>query len=161
MMNRPPDRVARSCLATLMLLAVGASAGMVPSELPDPDGKPGDAGKPVKVYVLAGQSNMVGFGYLGGAKPSYQAIFLTADPDAPLGPFGVYRGGNYRIADLGIYVSADPKSATGAVAMIGGKALPVALGNSTGSLPVANGQPCVVSAFVEVPATGTYICGPG
>ena len=48
----------------LFLLALPVSAADVPAQLSDPDGKPGDATKPVKVYILAGQSNMVGMGDL-------------------------------------------------------------------------------------------------
>ena len=36
--------------------------GELPDQLPDPDGKPADPSKPVKVYILLGQSNMLGFG---------------------------------------------------------------------------------------------------
>ena len=36
--------------------------------LPDPDGKPADMSKPVQVYVLMGQSNMLGFGKISGGK---------------------------------------------------------------------------------------------
>ena len=43
------------------------------SQIPDPDGK-------VQVYVLAGQSNMVGFGYLQDAPPVYPSVYLSADP---------------------------------------------------------------------------------
>jgi len=43
------------------ILPVGA-ANAVPSHLPDPTEKPGDTDKPVQVYILAGQSNMVGTG---------------------------------------------------------------------------------------------------
>jgi hypothetical protein len=42
--------------------ALTAAAKDIPDELPDPDGKPGDATKPVKVYILSGQPNMVGMG---------------------------------------------------------------------------------------------------
>ena len=35
------------------------------AELPDPDGKPADMTKPVKVYILMGQSNMLGAGKIG------------------------------------------------------------------------------------------------
>jgi len=44
------------------LLARPASAADVPSQLPDPDGKLGDATKRLRVYILAGQSNMAGMG---------------------------------------------------------------------------------------------------
>ena len=37
--------------AALMSLALHAGAKPVPAELPDPDGNPGDATKPVKVYI--------------------------------------------------------------------------------------------------------------
>ena len=34
--------------------------------LPDPDGKPADLNQPVQVYILLGQSNMLGFGKVSG-----------------------------------------------------------------------------------------------
>ncbi len=37
-------------------------------DLPDPDGKPADMSKPVQVYILLGQSNMLGFGSVKGEK---------------------------------------------------------------------------------------------
>jgi len=36
--------------------------GDLPKELPDPDGEGADMNKPVQVYILMGQSNMLGFG---------------------------------------------------------------------------------------------------
>ncbi len=36
-------------------------------QIPDPDGKPAAQDKPVKVYILLGQSNMLGFGRVGPA----------------------------------------------------------------------------------------------
>jgi hypothetical protein len=50
-----------SCLlATLSLALAGVSTAE--TKLPDPDGKPADMTKPVQVYILMGQSNMLGFG---------------------------------------------------------------------------------------------------
>jgi hypothetical protein len=49
----------RIAFAALALIASSLQAADVPAQLPDPDGKPGDATKPVKVYILTGQSNMV------------------------------------------------------------------------------------------------------
>ena len=37
-------------------------------ELPDPDGKPANMSKPVQVYILMGQSNMLNFGKVAGNK---------------------------------------------------------------------------------------------
>ena len=42
--------------------------GQAAETLPDPDGKPADMSKPVQVYILLGQSNMLGFGRVGGDK---------------------------------------------------------------------------------------------
>ena len=84
-------------------IVVGAAAKDIPALLPDPDGKPGDVTKPVKVYILAGQSNMVGMGELGGAKNMFSAVYLTADPAAPKGPMQIWRVGNYKIASLAVY----------------------------------------------------------
>ncbi len=48
-------------LATLLVaLLTLPAAAEVPDQLPDPDGKPADRTKPVKVFILAGQSNMEG-----------------------------------------------------------------------------------------------------
>ena len=39
----------------------------IAAELPDPNGKPADMSQPVQVYILLGQSNMLGFGKVGSA----------------------------------------------------------------------------------------------
>ncbi len=76
-----------SLLAATALVLTGtvlhAPAKDIAAQVPDPDGKAGDAIRPVKVYILAGQSNMVGMGNLSGAKCRYTGIGLTADPPAP------------------------------------------------------------------------------
>ncbi|MFO8026323.1 MAG: sialate O-acetylesterase [Opitutales bacterium] len=47
----------------------GASvSGSIPDELPDPDGEPANMRKPVQVFILMGQSNMLGFGNVGQLK---------------------------------------------------------------------------------------------
>ena len=80
------------------------SAAKVPSQLPDPDDKPADATKPVQVYILAGQSNMVGMGNLQGAKNIYNGVYFSSDPAVPDGPMTIYRVGSYRTAPLRIYL---------------------------------------------------------
>jgi hypothetical protein len=42
--------------------------GDVPDVLPDPDGKEADMSKPVQVFIMMGQSNMLGFGNAGALK---------------------------------------------------------------------------------------------
>ena len=48
----------------------GADIADVPDVLPDPDGKEADMSKPVQVFILMGQSNMLGFGNAGQLKGS-------------------------------------------------------------------------------------------
>ncbi len=57
-------------LAFLMmaLLSMPVVAGSASTPLPDPDGKPADMSKPVQVYILLGQSNMLGAGKIAGDK---------------------------------------------------------------------------------------------
>ncbi len=54
------------CSALVALVACAAPAvAQDPNALPRPDGKPADHTKKVKVFVLLGQSNMLGFGRVG------------------------------------------------------------------------------------------------
>ena len=62
------------CRSFLRVLCLGLLIAAMPAlqvraadALPDPDGKPADMTKPVKVFILMGQSNMVGMGNVGGA----------------------------------------------------------------------------------------------
>jgi len=69
----------RNGIKTVLLLAAVAIAILVlpvaakdsPKQLPDPDGKPADMTKPVQVYILLGQSNMVGAGKIKGDKEGF------------------------------------------------------------------------------------------
>ncbi|MFP6575704.1 MAG: hypothetical protein VB912_11160, partial [Pirellulaceae bacterium] len=95
----------RLFILSLMLLTLPTVAADVPGQLPDPDGKSGDATKPVKVYILAGQSNMVGMGNLSGAKNVYTGVYFSSDPAVAEGPFQIYRVGNYKVSKLSVYQS--------------------------------------------------------
>jgi len=161
----------------LAIFVLPAAAKDVPAQLPDPDGKPGDATKPVKVYILAGQSNMVGMGDLSGARCRYTGIYLTADPAAPKGPMQIWRVGNYKISPLGVQMSAEANAGKGATALVYkgaydatvdyDKAKPaktetVALGVTQGTLPTVPGpHTVVVRAFIGVPASDNYTINPG
>jgi alpha-galactosidase len=96
-------------LATALLF-LPTRAAEIPSSLPDPDGKPGDATKPVKVYILAGQSNMVGMGNLSGARNVYDGVYLSSDPGVSDGPLQVYKVGNYKTSPLAVYLPDGKKA---------------------------------------------------
>ncbi len=82
---------------------LGAEIKNVPAQLPAPDGKPGDSTKPVKVYILSGQSNMVGMATLSGAKNSYSGIFYCSDPETPAGPLDIWQVGRFKTAPLAVF----------------------------------------------------------
>jgi hypothetical protein len=80
------------CLGLLFVAAPAAAAGAAES-LPDPDGKPADMSKPVKVFILMGQSNMLGFGKIAGADKD--GTLEHAVKSAGLYPFLVDDAGNW------------------------------------------------------------------
>ena len=65
--------LAAVAMAVLVHPAVGRE---IPARLPDPDTKPPVFTKPVKVYILAGQSNMVGIGQISGGSSRWGSQFL-------------------------------------------------------------------------------------
>ena len=97
-------------VVVFMLICGSGIAADVPAVLPRPDKTPPSAGK-VKVYILAGQSNMVGFGYLQGSQPVYPSIYLSADPNIKVGRMPV---GNSALLRHGVYQSADSDAPQGA-----------------------------------------------
>ena len=78
-------------IVTLMILAQHFAHGAENGQLPDPDGKPADMSKPVQVYVLLGQSNMLGFGKVNGGDGSLE----HAVKEKKLYPYLVDDGGNW------------------------------------------------------------------
>lgn len=137
-----------------------ASAATLPVELPPPDAKPAAKDKPVKVYILSGQSNMVGFGAVKPANPQYAKIFLSADPTAklaklPVGGAALMKHGMYE-STASIYQGAyDPKADYST--MKPAKQESVALGDSSDPLPTIDGpHTVIVNAFIDVPFDGNY-----
>ena len=101
-----PFHILRFILQSLAsaFLFLPTHAAEVSFPLPDPDGKAGDVTKSVKVYILAGQSNMVGMGNLSGARNVYDGVYLSSNPDVPDGPLQIYKVGNYKTAPLAVYL---------------------------------------------------------
>ncbi len=161
--NRTRVLSALSAIAFAGLFA-DATAGTIPAQLPEPDGKPGDVRKPVKVYVLAGQSNMVGMGDINGARALHPNLFLSADPAiipgvTPIVPFsGGKAHGAVPVARYGVFeaeaaVYSSPVDTTRQPV----KTVAVALGTVAEKLPATGGtQTVVVTALIEVAANGIY-----
>lgn len=152
-------------LAAILLAALPAVANVIPVELPPPDAKPAAGDKPVKVYILSGQSNMVGFGAVKPAAPQYARIFLSADPAAkpvalPLGGSALLPHGIHD-ATASVYPGAfDP--AADYSKLKPAKTETVALGNTSAMLPSIDGpHTVVVTASIDVPFTGNYEIHPG
>ncbi|MBT3201664.1 MAG: hypothetical protein HN350_17320, partial [Phycisphaerales bacterium] len=154
-------------LCVTLVCAPGMAAD-VPAVLPRPDKTAPSDGK-VKVYILAGQSNMVGFGYLQGSRPVYPSIYLSADPNIkvgrmPVGPSALLRHGIYQSADAdapkGAKVAIYPgpyKAGTDYIAMKPIKETTVALGTVAAKLPSVNKPHTIVAkAFIDVPMSGTH-----
>ena len=93
-MNPKYSQTACRLLAALMMSATGVSAADNDSkpQLPRPDGKPADMTKPVKVFMILGQSNAVGLGSVTGDKPG---TLENAVKTEKLYPFLVDDAGNW------------------------------------------------------------------
>ena len=127
-----------SLASTLLFLPTRASE--VPFPLPDPDGKPGDVSKPIKVYILTGQSNMVGAGKVNGGSSRWGSEFI--DPVV-----SVYEG------------SYDPKANYDELKPI--KTAWLEKFGGTNPSPYPGGGTQVTRGFVQVKETGIYEFRPG
>ncbi len=167
-------RLARLFILLGLLAAMPAAAVDVPVDLPPPAATPPAKDKPVKVYILSGQSNMVGFGAVKPASPHYANIFLSADPAVE--PTGLPVG-NALLTKHGVYQSAETDAPAGAIASVypgeyspdasnekvaAVKREPVALGHMKATLPsISEPHTVVVTAFIDVPYDGNYEMHPG
>jgi len=76
--NRIKTVLTLAAVAMVFLVLPAAADIPGPNDLPDPDTTPPDTTKPVKVFILSGQSNMMGVGYVNGTKPgSLETITKT------------------------------------------------------------------------------------
>jgi len=85
----------KSLTALLGLLLLTARTLQAEDTLPDPDGKPADMSKPVQVYILLGQSNMLGFGKINPAKGNPEGSLTHAVKEKKLYPYLVDDAGNW------------------------------------------------------------------
>jgi len=84
-----------SILAAVLvaLLTLRVAVAEVPAQLPDPDGKPADMSKPVQVFILLGQSNMLGAGKIQGGEGSLE----YAVKEKGLYPYLIDDAGNWTV----------------------------------------------------------------
>ena len=67
------------------------------AQLPDPDGKPADMDQPVQVFILLGQSNMLGFGKIQANKDKPEGSLEHAVGEKGLYPFLVDDEGDWTV----------------------------------------------------------------
>jgi len=72
-----PDIIIRPRFLVAFLFLIYSAAAQEP--LPDPDGKPAAQDRPVKVFILLGQSNMLGFGRVGPADLQGSLEFMVRE----------------------------------------------------------------------------------
>jgi hypothetical protein len=147
-------------LGALLSLTVAASAAPIPSTLPHPDKTSPAKNKPVKVYILSGQSNMVGFGRVTGSAPVHSSIYLSADPSVmpckmPVGSSALLP---HRVHEVKASVYEGTYDAAADYAKLKPvKETDLALGTVAADLPAVKGpHTVVVKAFIEVPISGAH-----
>lgn len=97
-MNRLYPYGILTVVCTLILaLAIPSSSLMGAEQLPDPDGKPADMSKPVQVYILLGQSNMLGFGKINPSKNKPEGSLTHAVKEKKLYPYLIDDEGNWTV----------------------------------------------------------------
>jgi hypothetical protein len=121
-------------------LSLAALAKEIPAQLPDPDNSPPATDKPVKVYILSGQSNMVGMGDING--PSTRWGKEVLDPVV-----SIYEGPYDPKADYDKLTALETKK----LESFGG----------TDPTPFPLGGTAVLRGQMQLPDDGVYIFNPG
>jgi hypothetical protein len=88
-------RIVTASIIALTLLIPSFVFAEDAKQLPDPDGKPADMSKPVQVYILLGQSNMLGFGKINPTKGKAEGSLTHAVKEKKLYPYLVDAEGNW------------------------------------------------------------------
>jgi len=122
-------------LVALMLFVQSSAAKKIPAQLPDPDGKPPVTNKPVKVYIMSGQSNMVGIGQISGGSSRWGKQFL--DPVVSIYPWAYSPAADY---DKMTPIETKKLPAFGGVR----------------PTPFPEGGTAVVRGFIEMKTSGVY-----
>ena len=78
-------------------MACVGDAAFAPDALPDPDGKPADMSQPAQVYILLGQSNMLGFGRIEPGKKGPEGSLKHAVTEKGLYPYLIDEAGAWTV----------------------------------------------------------------
>jgi len=118
---------------TLSVLAFSAVAdAVIPDPLPDPDGKPADMTKPVQVYILMGQSNMLGMGTIVGTTDGTLEYAVKTKNKYP---YLVDGAGNWTVRQDVRYARV-MSSGTGAMSLYNNQWLTTGCGNTAAKIGV-------------------------
>src|SRR6056300_725874 len=82
-------------LLTLLWISTFSASADEAKQLPDPDSKPANMSKPVQVYLLLGQSNMLGFGRIEPGKKGAEGSLAHAVKEKGLYSYLVDEAGNW------------------------------------------------------------------
>lgn len=82
-------------LLAITVASVGCGLSDDLGALPDPDGKPADMSRPVQVFILLGQSNMLGFGRVDPGKKEPEGSLVHAVKEKGLYPYLVDEAGDW------------------------------------------------------------------
>jgi len=125
---------------------------VVPSQLPLPTDEAPAKDQPVKIYILSGQSNSLGFGRVTPGATHIDSVYMSPDPRVKTGPMPV--GGS---SIMPMHVFTDEAGSTpGAIAHVAGNTQPFALGHADAAVPHKAGEPTTVKAFIETGFTGAH-----
>jgi len=117
---------------SLSVLAFSAVAdAVIPDPLPDPDGKPADMSKPVQVYILMGQSNMLGYGTIAGATTDGTLEYAVKTKNKY--PYLVDGAGNWTVRQDVRYTRV-MSSGTGAMSLYKNEWLTIGGGNTSAKI---------------------------
>ncbi len=147
----PQNRFVTSlAVVAIILVAASADAGEAANQPAAAVGNPGAQGKPIQVYILAGQSNMLEMGNVSGGNSRHSGFFQSADPDAPKGvAVSVYEG------------KYDPKIDHDKLTAKASKMV-IYDGMGKDPFPKVEGEATYVArGFIEVKTSGVYVFSPG
>ena len=96
LLDRLPAGKLLPMITAAMLLASTTLADDA-KPLPDPDGKPADMSQPVQIYILLGQSNMLGFGKINPGKGKPEGSLTHAVKEKKKYPYLIDEAGEWTV----------------------------------------------------------------